>query len=226
MASENKKGELEVRKASSYDIKFPDNKYLDESDKKRIQKAVNNGGVSIGNETYISEKELSKLLVTDRKGVANVMMETPPEDLKKVGDTEYMSTPHLQKAISQKRQQPRSITEQEKLGYAQDCVNAFSCNEELSKRRAIEADTIAKQRSQLGKRVIRERRSEVSELSGKPLDGTAEVHHKDRVADKPERAFDPDNLTVIRKDEHSEYHNSDYPQNEKGYNQFQKEYKK
>ena len=50
--------------------------------------------------------------------------------------------------------------------------------------------------------------------------------HKDRVADKPERAFDPTNLAVIRKDEHSEYHNSDYPQNEKGYEQFEKKYKK
>ena len=39
----------------------------------------------------------------------------------------------------------------------------------------------------------------MSELSGKPLDGMAEVHHKDRVADKPERAFDPTNLAVIRK---------------------------
>lgn len=58
------------------------------------------------------------------------------------------------------------------------------------------------------------------------LDGMAEVHHKDRVADKPERAFDPTNLAVIRKDEHSEYHNSDYPQNEKGYEQFEKKYKK
>ena len=43
---------------------------------------------------------------------------------------------------------------------------------------------------------------------------------------KPERAFDPTNLAVIRKDEHSEYHNSDYPQNEKGYEQFEKKYKK
>lgn len=139
---------------------------------------------------------------------------------------EYMSTPHLQKEISQKRQQPRSITEQEKLGYAQDCVNAFSNNEELSRQRAIEADLITKQRAQLGKKVIKERKSKVSELSGKPLDGMAEVHHKDRVADKPERAFDPTNLAVIRKDEHSEYHNSDYPQNEKGYEQFEKKYKK
>ena len=137
-----------------------------------------------------------------------------------------LSTPHLQKEISQKRQQPRSITEQEKLGYAQDCVNAFSNNEELSRQRAIEADLITKQRAQLGKKVIKERKSKVSELSGKPLDGMAEVHHKDRVADKPERAFDPTNLAVIRKDEHSEYHNSDYPQNEKGYEQFEKKYKK
>lgn len=205
---------------------FQDNKYLENSDKQRIQKAVTDGGISIGNKTFISEKELNKLLVTDRKGVTNAMMSTPPGDLKKVGDVEYMSTPHLQKEISQKRQQPRSITEQEKLGYAQDCVNAFSNNEELSRQRAIEADLITKQRAQLGKKVIKERKSKVSELSGKPLDGMAEVHHKDRVADKPERAFDPTNLAVIRKDEHSEYHNSDYPQNEKGYEQFEKKYKK
>lgn len=221
MESKNKKEELEIRKASSYDINFPDNKYLENSDKQRIQKAVTDGGISIGNKTFISEKELNKLLVTDRKGVTNAMMSTPPGDLKKVGDVEYMSTPHLQKEISQKRQQPRSITEQEKLGYAQDCVNAFSNNEELSRQRAIEADLITKQRAQLGKKVIKERKSKVSELSGKPLDGMAEVHHKDRVADKPERAFDPTNLAVIRKDEHSEYHNSDYPQNEKGYEQFE-----
>lgn len=149
MESKNKKEELEIRKASSYDINFPDNKYLENSDKQRIQKAVTDGGISIGNKTFISEKELNKLLVTDRKGVTNAMMSTPPGDLKKVG-----------------------------------------------------------------------------ELSGKPLDGMAEVHHKDRVADKPERAFDPTNLAVIRKDEHSEYHNSDYPQNEKGYEQFEKKYKK
>ena len=109
MESKNKKEELEIRKASSYDINFPDNKYLENSDKQRIQKAVTDGGISIGNKTFISEKELNKLLVTDRKGVTNAMMSTPPGDLKKVGDVEYMSTPHLQKEISQKRQQPRSI---------------------------------------------------------------------------------------------------------------------
>ena len=40
MESKNKKEELEIRKASSYDINFPDNKYLENSDKQRIQKAV------------------------------------------------------------------------------------------------------------------------------------------------------------------------------------------
>lgn len=86
MESKNKKEELEIRKASSYDINFPDNKYLENSDKQRIQKAVTDGGISIGNKTFISEKELNKLLVTDRKGVTNAMMSTPPGDLKKVGD--------------------------------------------------------------------------------------------------------------------------------------------
>ncbi len=56
MESKNKKEELEIRKASSYDINFPDNKYLENSDKQRIQKAVTDGGISIGNKTFISEK--------------------------------------------------------------------------------------------------------------------------------------------------------------------------
>lgn len=96
------KWNLKIRKkigdtASSYDIQFSGYKYLENSDKQRIQKAVTDGGISIGNKTFISEKELNKLLITDRKGVTNAMMSTPPGDLKKVGDVEYMSTPHLQK---------------------------------------------------------------------------------------------------------------------------------
>lgn len=220
------KGELEVRKASTYDIKFPDNGLLQKSEKERIQDAVKEGGIAIGNETYMSDKQLPKLLSTDRRGVINLMMETPQEDLIKIGDTEYMSTPQLQKEIAKKRQQPRSIIEQEKLGYAKDCVDAFSNNIELSKSRAIEAERITKERVSLGKKVIKERQSTVSELSGRPLEGRAEVHHKDRVADKPERAFERTNLTVIRDDEHLEYHTSDYPQNEKGYSQFEKDFRR
>ena len=205
MESKNK-DELVVRKASTYEINFPDNKYLSKSQKKRIQGAVKNGGISIGNETYISDNQLPKLLSTDRKGAANILMEAPPEDLVTIGDTEYMSTPQLQKEIARKRQQPRGLTEQEKLGYAMECVDAFSNNAELNKSRAIEAERIAKERVTLGKKVIEERQSTVSELSGRPLEGRAEVHHKDRVADKPERALDRMNLTVIRNDEHKEYH--------------------
>lgn len=218
--------ELVIREASTYEIKFPDNEYLSKSQMKRIQGAVKKGGVSIGNETYISDEELPKLLSTDRKGVTNIMMDAPPEDLRTIGDTEYMSTPQLQKEISKKRQQPRSLTEQEKLGYAMECVDAFSNNPELNKRRAIEAEGIAKERVSLGKKIIKERQSTISELSGRPLENEAEVHHKDRVADKPERALDRTNLTVIRCDEHQEYHSSDYLQNEKGYSQFEKDYKK
>jgi len=225
MESQNK-DELVVREASTYEIKFPDNKFLSEPQKKRIQKAVEKGGVSIGNETYIADDQLPKLFSTDKAGATNIIMEVPPEDLRTIGDREYVSTPEIQKKISQRRQQPRGLTEQEKLGYAKECVDAFSNNPELNKKRAIEAERIAKERSSLGKKVIEERQSTVSELSGRPLEDKAEVHHKDRVADKPERAFDPTNLTVILDDEHLKYTTSDYPQNEKGYSQFEIDYKK
>lgn len=65
MESKNKKEELEIRKASSYDINFPDNKYLENSDKQRIQKAVTDGGISIGN-------SLLELLPEDNKMVNRI----------------------------------------------------------------------------------------------------------------------------------------------------------
>ena len=37
MTFENKKEELKVTKASSYDIKFPDNKYLEDADIKKFK---------------------------------------------------------------------------------------------------------------------------------------------------------------------------------------------
>ena len=40
-----KKNELEIRKASSYDIKYPESQYLDIKKQKKIQKAVNDGGI-------------------------------------------------------------------------------------------------------------------------------------------------------------------------------------
>ena len=52
------------------------------------------------------------------------------------------------------------------------------------------------------------------------MNGDACVHHKNRVADKPEEAFDDDNLTVIKDNEHKEFHSSSYTQDKKGFEEY------
>ncbi len=221
MSSEGKeKNGLSIRKATEFDIKFPDNKNLKDNEKNQIQKAIKDGAISIGTKTFVDSDKVPKLLSTDIKGVQIVLNNAPKEDVKQYGNTDYLSTPHIQKEIAQRKEQPRSELEREKLNYASNCLDAFSGNSQLNKERNIGNDRIVKERSKIGSKVIKKRGSTVSEISGKPLNGDARVHHKNRVADKPEEAFDDDNLTVIKDNEHTEFHSSSYTQDKSGFDEY------
>ncbi|WP_455103603.1 hypothetical protein [Peptostreptococcus sp.] len=211
---------LSIRKANEFDIDFPDNKNLKENEKNQIQKAVENGAIAIGIKTFVDSNKVPKLLNTDKKGVQIVLNNTPNEDVKQYGDIDYLSIPHIQKEIASRKEQPRSELEREKLEYASNCLKAFSDNSQLNKERNIENGRIVKERPKIGKKVIKERGSIVSEISGEPLNGDECVHHKNRVADKPEEAFDDDNLTVIKNNEHKEFHSSSYTQDKKGFEEY------
>lgn len=218
----NDKNVLAIRSATEFKIEYPQNEILNIDEQAKIQKAVNNGGKAIGTKTYIGSNELRTLLNTDKKGVGLVLNDAPKDDIKRLGNVDYLSTPHVQKEIAKKREQPRQELDREKLKYSGQCIEAFSNNPQLDKERTVESDRINNERPKIGKKVIQERKSTVSELSGKPLDGKARVHHKNRVADKPEEALDRNNLTVIREDEHTDFHSSHFPQNEKGYEEYKK----
>lgn len=224
MPSKHKENnELSIRKASEFDIKFPENKNLKTNEKAQIQKAITDGAIAIGTKTYVDSDKVPKILGTDKKGVQMVLNNAPKEDVKQYGDTEYLSTPHLQKQIAHNKEQPRPELDREKLKYASECLDAFSGNSQLNKERNIESDRITKGRSKIGAKVIKERGSTVSEISGKPLDGKACVHHKSRVADKPEEAFDDDNLAVILVNEHTDFHASNYTQDKNGFEEYTSE---
>lgn len=226
MSSEGKeKRELSIRMATEFDIKFPDNKNLEENEKNQIQKAIADGAIAIGTKTFVDSNKVPKLLNTDKKGVQIVINKAPKDDVKQYGDTDYLSTPHIQKEIAQRKEQPRSELDREKLNYASNCLEAFSGNSQLNKERNIGNDRIVKKRSKIGADVIKQRGSTVSEISGEPLNGDARVHHKNRVADKPEEAFDNDNLTVIKDNEHIEFHSSNYTQDKKGFEEYAAEKK-
>lgn len=213
---------LIIRPASEFEIDFPDAPMLEKEEQKKIQNAITTGGLAIGTKTYVNSRKVQTLLNTDKKGVNIVINESSNDDVKRFGKDDYLSTPQIQKEIAKRKEQPRSMLEREKLKYSGQCLEAFSNNTVLNKERTMESDRIINARPTIGAKTLRERKSVVSELSGKPLDGKARVHHKNRVADKPEEALDKGNLTVITEAEHHEFHSSEFPQNERGYEDFKK----
>lgn len=221
MSSEDKKkNELSIRKANEFDVKFPDNQNLEDNEKDTIQKAITEGAIAVGTKTFVNGYKVPKLLNTDKKGVQIVLNNAPKEDVKQYDNIDYLSTPHIQKEIARRKEESRSELEREILNYSSSCLDAFSSNSELNKERNIGSDRINKERSKIGKKVIKKRGSTVSEISGEPLEGDACVHHKNRVADKPEEAFDDDNLVVMKKQEHIEFHSSNYTQDKAGFERY------
>lgn len=221
MSSERKvKTELSVRKAIEFDIKYPDNKNLSDTEKNLIKNAINKGGVAIKRSTFIDSSNLPKLLSTDKAGAQIILNNAPKADVKQYGNRDYLSTPHIQKEIALRKEQPRCELDREKLTYASECLDAFSNNLQLNKERNIENDRIVKERHKIGARVIKKRGSTVSEISGELLNGDACVHHKNRIADKPEEAFDDSNLIVMKNEEHRDYHNSNYTQDSQGFDDY------
>ena len=230
---EEKKADVMIREAKSFEINFPKSKHLEEKEQKSIQNSITKGGIAVTKKsevtakTYINSKNLPKILNTDKKSVAIIMNKVSELEIKKLGDEEYLSTSQIVKEICDREEQPRPKLEREKLSYSKECVTAFRNNKELDKERTIQADRIAQERSKITPKILNERNPEISELTGKKLDNTKEgapqVHHINRVADNPERALDKKNLIVLRTDEHKEFHSSNYLQNAEGLEKFKKD---
>lgn len=227
--SEKKEKEknIVVRMANQFYIEYPDSKFLDEKEKKQIQTAITNGGIVIGTKTYINSNNIPKLLSTDSAAVQIILTNAPKDDVKQYGDTEYLSTPETQKEIAKRKEQPHTTLHREKLDYASKCLDAFSGNSELTKERNIQNNRITQKRASLGRKIINDRKSTVSELSGEPLNGNGEVHHINRVAEKPEEALEDNNLMVLTQDEHIEFHrNPMYTKDKKGLEKFAQDKRK
>ncbi len=86
-------------------------------------------------------------------GVGLVLNDAPNEDIKRLGDVDYLSTPHVQKEIAKRREQPRPELDREKLKYSGQCIEAFSNNPQLDKERTVESDRINNERPKIGKKV-------------------------------------------------------------------------
>lgn len=212
--------EIMVRTAKEFEIEFPDNELLDESEKKRIQDAVSNGGIAFGTSTYIDSKYLPSIFNTDTKGVKIALNNAPKEEIKTYANKEYLSSPEVQKEIAKRKEQPRMALENKKLEYSSDCVKAFSDNGKLQEERCLQAERIVQKRATIGKKYLRDNNITKSELSGKEFNGDAQVHHIERVSDCPEKAFDQDNMIALTQKEHEDFHSSSKLPNKEGFAEY------
>lgn len=231
MANDDEKNLPSVRRASELDVSFPDiPKTLTQREGRKIQKAIIDGGVEYGQKTYLSEGAVQDLLGTDVKGTQIVFNNAPEDDIKSYGGTEFLYSPEVQKEIAKRIEQPRKALERERLRYSSDCVEALSECPQLEKERTIQSDRIGLGRKGMTQKALNERKPECSELTGEPFDdtpmGRPVGHHKDRVAEHPEKALDTDNIAVIRTGEHVDFHNSDYLPTSDGFEQAKQDHKR
>ena len=231
MAIEDEKKLPSVRRAEELDIWFPDiPKTLTQTEGGKIRKAVKDGGIAIDQKTFLAEDSVQRILCTDRKGTQKVFNDAPNDDVISYGDTEYLSSPEVQKEIAKRREQPRKSLERERLKYGSECVEALSECPELEKERSIQSDRIELGRKIMTQKALKERNPDCSELTGEPFDdtpmGRPVGHHKERVADQPEMALDTANIAIIRTDEHIDFHSSDYPPTSEGYEQAKQVHKR
>ena len=148
------------------------------------------------------------------------------DDLWELGDSTFVPTPELIMELTKRIQKPHFVTQQEKLLQARDNVEDFSENHVLQRERTIRREQIEREIRRMKEKILRERNPMVSELSGRPLDGDAEVHHLVRVADCPEKALDPDNMIILKRDEHQGFHRSSYPPTPDGLWEYAEEHRK
>jgi hypothetical protein len=152
---------------------------------------------------YIKRNALPHMLVTDPKGARRFYNNLDEEDKLENGKDEYASVESVQKEASKRIQEPRDTLRRERLRYTEDCLKAARDAPQLEKIREIEESQIRKELPCVKKKKLKA--ASVDAITGHPLT-EPEVHHKDRMADNPRRALDPDNLEVLNKDTHKHIH--------------------
>lgn len=193
--------------AGDLPIDFPDNDNLTDKEKAVTRNAITKGGIVRNDgQTFINKNEIPNLLNTDKRGANKVYNDLDDNEKFEDGNSKYADTSAITKEISKRIQEPRPQLEREKLKDSRDCINAFIDSPKLEKERSIESDRIQKELPNLTKKKIKAENISCDQLTGEEFDNDAEGHHKERKADNPRKALDPNNIIVTKKKNHQEIH--------------------
>jgi len=156
---------------------------------------------------WINKKTLPHLLATDTKAANMIYNDLEKDDKFENGKTKNISMEAVQKEVSKRSQEPRDTLQRERLKDSELCLIALRDAPELEKIRELQESKIRRELPKVkAKRIKLE---SVDAITKEPLKNP-EVHHKDRVADKPRKALDSDNLAVVNKETHRDIHRNNH----------------
>lgn len=201
----DEKKELIIFSASDLDLSFPEkNEHIEDKVADKTREVISSSGAyTPDGKTFINKKSLPHLLATDKSGANRFYNDLNNEDKLVNGNDKNASIDSIQKELSRRIQEPRDTLERERHRDTEDCLKTLRDHPTIDKYREVGESKIRKNLPKIKKDKLK--LVENDEITGEPLT-QPEVHHKDRVADKPRRALDKDNLAALNKETHSELH--------------------
>lgn len=193
-----------LRPITELDIKLPEKpEALTDKEGDKIQKSIiANSAVTTGAELVFNQVGIPALIGTDRAGSNEIVANLSPEDKIEDGKATYVKYSALNKEISVRIQEPRDSLQRAHLRYSEECLNAVRDNPQLDVNREQLKSRLEKDMPKAKAEVLNQAETCISNA---PLKKT-EVHHKNRVADKPREAADKDNLVAVNQDVHQKIH--------------------
>lgn len=187
--------------------------------KKTRQLIKKNSGYTPDGRAWINRKNIPHLLSTDSKGGRRVYNDLDEDDKFKNGTNDYASVEAVQKEVSKRIQEPRDTIQKERLRDTEECLKALRDAPELEKIRELEESQIRKELPAVKRKKLKA--ESVDCITGEALIDP-EVHHKDRVADKPRRALDEENLVALNKNTHRDKIHGNGIESEKEFEDYKK----
>lgn len=191
--------------AESLDVILPEPPLiLRPKDAARTRNAIMKHGAVTHDAKMVYERDaLPVLLGTDSAGANQVVAELAKDEYFRDGNKLFIYQPPINKELSRRIQEPRDAYQLDRLRDAERCINAVRDAPELENRRLKLEARNRKEMPKVKQGVLKNARSCIS---GEPLSKDAEVHHVERVADRPDLAVEPSNMRPVNPPIHKLIH--------------------
>jgi len=216
------KNKIILHSSEKLTIKFDEPiKEIEKEGKLTRSKLKSNSSYTSDGRVWINKDDVSHLLATDKKGANIIYNDLDDDDKLENGNTKNISIEAIQKEVSKRIQEPRDTLKKERLKDTEKCLPSMRDAPELEKIRELEESRI---RKELPRVKAKKLKAETLDCITKEPLVKPEVHHKNRIADKPREALDDENLAAINDTTHGVIHQEGYDTKE-GFEKYSEKYK-